>query len=262
MLTKRIIPCLDIDDGRVVKGVNFVNLRDAGDPVVLCEHYSASGADELVLLDITATSDSRQHILETASAVAAACFIPFTVGGGVRTVDDISQLLATGADRVAINSAGLANPEFITTAASQFGCQCIVVAIDVRRSDDAWHVFSHGGRIDTGRDALSWAIEARDRGAGELLVTSMDADGTKAGCDNEITRLISESVDIPVIASGGIGTREHFRDAITEGQADAVLAASVFHYGELTIGEVKAFLDDIGVPVRPLSESYISGANQ
>lgn len=254
MLTKRIIPCLDVKDGRVVKGVNFVSLRDAGDPVEAGAAYSREGADELVFLDITATSDARKTVADMVRRVAKEVFIPFTVGGGIRTVEDMRAILREGADKVSVNSAAVKNPDLIREGAEKFGSQCITVAIDAKRRtkdpSDGWTVVIAGGRIDTGIDALAWAKKAESLGAGEILLTSMDCDGTKAGYDIPLTRSIAESVDIPVIASGGAGTKEHFYDALTEGGADAALAASLFHFRELTIREVKEYLAGRGVPVR------------
>ena len=252
MFTKRIIPCLDVKDGRVVKGVNFVNLKDAGDPVEIAQVYDRVGADEVVFLDITASSDQRNTVVDMVRRVAERVFIPFTVGGGIRTVEDFRLLLREGADKISVNSAALMNPRLIADAADKFGSQCVVVAIDARRRDDqsGWNVFKNGGRIDMGIDALEWAAKAEKLGAGEILLTSMDADGTKAGYDLELTRAIAETVDIPVIASGGAGTLEHFYDALTEGKADAALAASLFHYKELEIREVKEYLRGRGVAVR------------
>ena len=252
MHTKRIIPCLDVTDGRVVKGVNFVNLRDAGDPVEIASAYDKAGADELVFLDITASSDRRSTVVDLVRAVASRVFIPFTVGGGIRTVDDIRNILREGADKISVNSAALANPELISEGAEIFGSQCMVVAIDARRRPDksGWNVFSHGGRYDTGRDALAWACEAERLGAGEILLTSMDCDGTKAGYDIELTKEISSALSIPVIASGGAGCAEHFYDALTEGGADAALAASLFHYKELEINALKKELRSKGISVR------------
>ena len=237
MFTKRIIPCLDVNAGRVVKGVNFVDLRDAGDPVEIAAAYDKAGADELVFLDITATSDARGTVVDMVRKVAEKVFIPFTVGGGIRTVDDFKMLLREGADKISINSAAINNPTLISEAADKFGSQCVVVAIDARRRADGsgWNVYKNGGRIDTGLDAIEWAIQVHKLGAGEILLTSMDCDGTKAGYDLDITRLIAENVSIPVIASGGAGTKEHFYDALTAGKADAALAASLFHYKELEI---------------------------
>lgn len=252
MYTKRIIPCLDVNAGRVVKGVNFVNLRDAGDPVAIAAAYDRAGADELVFLDITASSDARDTVTDMVEAVAEQVFIPFTVGGGIRTVDDFKKILRAGADKVSVNSAAISHPELISEAALKFGSQCVVVAIDARRREDGkgWHVYKNGGRIDTGVDAVEWAIKAFRGGAGEILLTSMDQDGTKAGYDLELTRIISENVNIPVIASGGAGTKEHFYEAFTEGKADAALAASLFHFKELEIRELKEYLAQKGVPVR------------
>ena len=251
MLTKRIIPCLDVNDGRVVKGINFVELRDAGDPVEVGKAYSEAGADELVFLDITATSDARETVVDLVRKVAEQIFIPFTVGGGIRTVQDMRDVLREGADKVAVNSAAINNPDLISESAQKFGSQCVVVAIDAkRRPDGGFTVYKNGGRIDTGRDAIEWAMEAEKRGAGEILLTSMDGDGTKEGYDLELTKAISSRVSIPVIASGGAGNCEHFYEALTEGGADAALAASLFHYKELEIKEVKEYLRDKGVPVR------------
>lgn len=252
MFTKRIIPCLDVKDGRVVKGVNFVDLKDAGDPVEIAKAYDKAGADEVVFLDITASSDSRNTVVDMVRRVAANVFIPFTVGGGIRTVDDFKNLLREGADKISINSSAIANPDLISDAADKFGSQCVVVAIDAKKREDnsGWNVYKNGGRIDVGLDAIEWAIEAEKRGAGEILLTSMDCDGTKAGYDIELTRLISEAVNIPVIASGGAGTKEHFYDALTTGGADAALAASLFHYKELEIRELKEYLRDKGISVR------------
>ena len=252
MLTKRIIPCLDVNDGRVVKGVNFVNLQDAGDPVEIAKAYDKAGADEVVFLDITASSDNRKTVVDMVRAVAAKVFIPFTVGGGIRTVDDFKILLREGADKISFNSSAINRPELITEAAEKFGSQCVVVAIDAKRRPDGsgWNIYKNGGRIDVGIDAVEWAKKAERLGAGEILLTSMDCDGTKAGYDIELTRAIAKSVSIPVIASGGAGTLEHFYDALTDGKADAVLAASLFHYKELEIKEVKKYLADRGIPVR------------
>lgn len=251
MYTKRIIPCLDVNNGRVVKGVNFVNLRDAGDPVEIAAAYDKAGADEVVFLDITASSDSRKTVVDMVRAVAERVFIPFTVGGGIRTVDDFKLLLREGADKISINSSAINNPRLIADAADKFGSQCVVVAIDARRRPDGgWNIYKNGGRIDVGIDAVEWAIKANELGAGEILLTSMDADGTKAGYDLELTRTISENVSIPVIASGGAGNMEHFYDALTEGKADAALAASLFHYKELEILDLKKYLRDKGVSVR------------
>lgn len=252
MFTKRIIPCLDVHNGRVVKGVNFVNLRDAGDPVEIGAAYGRAGADELVFLDITASSDARATVVDMVRRVAETVFIPFTVGGGIRTVEDFRMILREGADKVSINSSAINTPRLISDAADKFGRQCVVVAIDARRRPDGsgWNVYKNGGRIDTGLDAVEWAVKADRLGAGEILLTSMDCDGTKAGYDNELTALIAESVSVPVIASGGAGTREHFYDALTAGKADAALAASLFHYKELEIMDLKRYLSDRGVSVR------------
>lgn len=250
MYTKRIIPCLDVHNGRVVKGVNFVNLRDAGDPVEIAAAYDKAGADELVFLDITASSDRRNTVVDMVRAVAEKVFIPFTVGGGIRTVDDFKAILREGADKVSVNSAAIDNPDFIKEASDKFGAQCVVLAIDAKRTPDGFHIFKHGGRIDTGIDAVEWAIKGCELGAGEILLTSMDADGTKAGYDLELTRIISENVSVPVIASGGAGSKEDFYDALTVGKADAALAASLFHYKELEIAEVKEYLKKKGVSVR------------
>jgi len=248
---KRIIPCLDVDGGRVVKGVNFVGLRDAGDPVEVARRYNEEGADELTFLDIGASHEGRDTIVDVVREVAKEVFIPLTVGGGIRKLDDIYNLLDVGCDKVSINSAAIKRPAFIEEGAKRFGSQCIVVAIDAKRVDEnRWHVFTHGGRNDTGIDAVEWAIEAYNRGAGELLVTSMDADGTKAGFDNALNRAISDKVDIPVIASGGAGTMEHMKEAFTVGHADAALAASIFHFREIDIMELKRYLHDEGIPVR------------
>lgn len=252
MLTKRIIPCLDVHNARVVKGVNFVNLQDAGDPVEIAAAYDKAGADELVFLDITASSDNRNTVVDMVRRVAEKVFIPFTVGGGIRTVEDFKMLLREGADKISINSSAINTPRLISDAADKFGRQCVVVAIDARRRADGsgWNVFKNGGRIDTGLDAVEWAIKADRLGAGEILLTSMDCDGTKAGYDDELNRIIAESVFVPVIASGGAGTMEHFHSALTEGKADAALAASLFHYKELEIMELKRYLSEKGVPVR------------
>jgi len=251
MHTKRIIPCLDVKDGRVVKGINFVDLKDAGDPVSVAKAYDEAGADEVVFLDITASSDNRDTVVDMVRAVAANVFIPFTVGGGIRTVEDFKLLLREGADKISINSSAIDNPNLISEAASQFGSQCVVVAIDAKRRDDGgWNIYKHGGRIDCGIDAVNWAIEAEKRGAGEILLTSMDCDGTKAGYDVKLTKAISDAVSIPVIASGGAGLKEHFYDALTIGGAEAALAASLFHYKELEISELKEYLRDRNVPVR------------
>ena len=252
MFTKRIIPCLDVNDGRVVKGINFLNLRDAGDPVEVAAAYDKAGADEVVFLDITASSDHRATVVDMVRKVAEKVFIPFTVGGGIRTVEDFKVLLREGADKISINSSAINTPELIGNAADKFGSQCVVVAIDARRREDGsgWNVYKNGGRIDTGLDAVEWAMKANRLGAGEILLTSMDCDGTKAGYDIELTRQIADNVSIPVIASGGAGTKEHFYEALTEGHADAALAASLFHYKELEIMDLKNYLADRGVSVR------------
>ena len=252
MLTKRIIPCLDVHNGRVVKGVNFVDLRDAGDPVEIAAAYDAAGADELVFLDITASSDARKTVVDIVRRVAEKVFIPFTVGGGIRTVDDFKALLREGADKISINSSAINRPELISEAAEKFGSQCVVVAIDAKRRADGsgWNIYKNGGRVDVGLDAVEWARTAERLGAGEILLTSMDCDGTKAGYDIALTSAIAESVGIPVIASGGAGTKEHFYDALTAGGADAALAASLFHYKELEIRDLKAYLGTRGLPVR------------
>ena len=252
MFTKRIIPCLDVNNGRVVKGTSFVNLRDAGDPVAVAAAYDKAGADEVVFLDITASSDHRATVVDMVRKVAEKVFIPFTVGGGIRTVEDFKVLLREGADKISINSSAINTPELIGNAADKFGSQCVVVAIDARRREDGsgWNVYKNGGRIDTGLDAVEWAMKANRLGAGEILLTSMDCDGTKAGYDIELTRQIADNVSIPVIASGGAGTKEHFYEALTEGHADAALAASLFHYKELEIMDLKNYLADRGVSVR------------
>ena len=252
MFTKRIIPCLDVNAGRVVKGVNFVDLKDAGDPVEIAKAYDQAGADELVFLDITASSDARGTVVDMVRKVAECVFIPFTVGGGIRTVDDFRALLREGADKISINSSAINTPELIREAADKFGSQCVVVAIDAKRRADGsgWNIYKNGGRIDVGIDAMEWAKKVESLGAGEILLTSMDCDGTKAGYDVELTRLIAENVSVPVIASGGAGTKEHFYDALTEGKADAALAASLFHYKELEIMDLKNYLADRGVSVR------------
>lgn len=252
MHTKRIIPCLDVHAGRVVKGVNFVNLRDAGDPVEIGAAYDKAGADELVFLDITASSDARKTVVDMVRKVAQTVFIPFTVGGGIRTVEDFREILREGADKVSINSSAINTPDLISRAADKFGSQCVVVAIDARRREDGsgWNIYKNGGRIDVGIDAIEWAAKVEKLGAGEILLTSMDCDGTKAGYDIELTRQIAETVSIPVIASGGAGTMEHFYDALVDGKADAALAASLFHYKELEINEVKKYLQGRDVPVR------------
>ncbi len=252
MHTKRIIPCLDVKNGRVVKGINFVDLKDAGDPVSVAKAYDKAGADEVVFLDITASSDHRDTVVDMVRLVAANVFIPFTVGGGIRTVDDFKVLLREGADKISVNSAAIDNPQLISDAAKQFGSQCVVVAIDAKRREDGsgWNIYKHGGRLDCGIDAVEWAIEAEKLGAGEILLTSMDCDGTKAGYDIELTKAISDAVSIPVIASGGAGTMEHFYDALTTGGAEAALAASLFHYKEMEICDLKDYLADKNVPVR------------
>ena len=252
MFTKRIIPCLDVNDGRVVKGINFVNLRDAGDPVEVAAAYDKAGADEVVFLDITASSDHRATVVDMVRKVAEKVFIPFTVGGGIRTVEDFKVLLREGADKISINSSAINTPELIGNAADKFGSQCVVVAIDARRREDGsgWNVYKNGGRIDTGLDAVEWAMKANRLGAGEILLTSMDCDGKKAGYDIELTRQIADNVSIPVIEYGGAGTKEHFYEALTEGYADAALAASLFHYKELEIMDLKNYLADRGVSVR------------
>ncbi len=252
MHTKRIIPCLDVKDGRVVKGINFVNLRDAGDPAEVSSAYDKAGADEVVFLDITASADSRATQLEWVRQVASKVFIPFTVGGGIRTVDDFKAILREGADKISINSAAIMNPKLISDAAEKFGSQCVVVAIDAKRraNGEGWTIYKNGGRVDMGIDAVEWARTAEKMGAGEILLTSMDCDGTKAGYDIELTKAISQTVGIPVIASGGAGTLEHFYEALTDGGAEAALAASLFHYKELEIKEVKEYLRSKGVSVR------------
>lgn len=252
MHTKRIIPCLDVKEGRVVKGVNFVNLRDAGDPARVAAAYDRKGADEVVFLDITASSDARSTQLEWVRQVAGQVFIPFTVGGGIRTVEDFKLLLREGADKISVNSAAIMNPRLISEAADKFGSQCVVVAIDAKKRADqsGYNIYKNGGRVDMGMDAVEWAIEAERMGAGEILLTSMDCDGTKNGYDLELTRMVSSAVNIPVIASGGAGTLRHFHEALTEGGAEAALAASLFHYKELEIRQVKEYLQEKGVPVR------------
>lgn len=252
MFTKRIIPCLDVHNGRVVKGVNFVNLRDAGDPVEIAAAYDKAGADEIVFLDITASSDARKTVVDMVRRVAENVFIPFTVGGGIRTVKDFKVLLREGADKISINSSAINRPELISEAADKFGSQCVVVAIDARRRADGsgWNIYKNGGRVDVGIDAVEWAEKVCRMGAGEILLTSMDCDGTKAGYDIELTRSIAEAVSVPVIASGGAGTKEHFYEALTEGKADAALAASLFHYKELEIRELKEYLKEKGLSVR------------
>ena len=252
MFTKRIIPCLDVHNGRVVKGVNFVDLKDAGDPVQVGAAYGLLGADELVFLDITASSDARTIKLDMVKKVAETVFIPFTVGGGIRTIEDFKLILREGADKIAVNTAAILNPTLITEAAEKFGRQCVVVAIDAKRRSDGsgWNIYKNGGRVDMGIDAVEWAMKADELGAGEILLTSMDCDGTKNGYDIELTRMISENVSVPVIASGGAGTKEHFYEALTDGKADAALAASLFHYKELEIKDVKEYLREKGISVR------------
>lgn len=254
MRVARVIPCLDVDGGRVVKGVNFVGLRDAGDPVELAARYDAEGADELVFLDITASSDDRATTVDMAARVAEAVFIPFTVGGGIRSVADASRLLRAGADKVSVNTAAVQRPELISEIAEVFGQQCVVVAIDakVRSAPAGWEVFLHGGRTPTGNDVVGWARRAVEAGAGEILLTSMDRDGTRAGFDLELTRAVADAVSVPVIASGGVGTLEHLADGVTEGHAEAVLAASIFHFGEHTVAEAKRLMADRGISVRPV----------
>jgi imidazole glycerol-phosphate synthase subunit HisF len=255
MLAKRIIPCLDVTAGRVVKGVNFVSLRDAGDPVEIARRYDEQGADELTFLDITASSDQRDIILHVIEAVAEQVFIPLTVGGGVRKVEDVRRLLNAGADKISINTSAVQNPQLVADASGRFGSQCIVVAVDARRrqADDpaqGWEVYTHGGRTPTGLDAVEWARRVAELGAGEILLTSMDRDGTKQGFDLELTRAVSDAVPVPVIASGGVGTLQHLADGVLKGRADAVLAASIFHYGEFTVGQAKAYMAGQGIPMR------------
>ncbi|MDP8214431.1 MAG: imidazole glycerol phosphate synthase subunit HisF [Candidatus Euphemobacter frigidus] len=250
MLAKRIIPCLDVKDGRVVKGVNFIDLRDAGDPVEQAKFYETEGADELVFLDITASTEERKTIVELARRTADQVFMPFTIGGGIRGIDDIRAILKAGADKISINTSAVRDPELISRSAARFGNQCIVVAIDAKRRKGGWEVFTHGGRIPTGRDAVGWAREAEERGAGEILLTSMDRDGTLSGYDLDLTRTISRAVNIPVIASGGAGTLEHLYQGIVQGEAQAVLAASIFHFRTYSIGEAKAYLKERGVMIR------------
>ena len=252
MHTKRIIPCLDVNNNRVVKGTNFVNLRDAGDPVEVAKAYNKAGADELVFLDITASSDHRKTVVDMVRKVAEQVFIPFTVGGGIRKVDDFKALLREGADKISINSSAIMNPNLISEAADKFGSQCVVVAIDAKRREDVsgWNIYKNGGRVDMGMDAVEWAMKADRLGAGEILLTSMDCDGVKKGYDIELTKIIADNVSIPVIASGGAGSKEHFYDALTTGHADAALAASLFHYKELEIMDLKHYLDEKGVSVR------------
>ncbi len=253
MYAKRVIPCLDVKNGRVVKGVSFVNLRDAGDPVECAVAYDKKGADELVLLDITATHEGRGTMVDIVTRVAKSIFIPFTVGGGIRTTDDFKELLRAGADKISVNSAAVRNPDLINEAAQKFGSQCVVCAIDAkRRAEGGWEVYLNGGRLPTGIDAVEWAKEAVSRGAGEILLTSMDCDGQKTGYDIELTKAVSEVVGVPVIASGGAGALEHFYDALTVGKADAVLAASLFHFNEIPIADLKAYLQKQGIPVRPV----------
>jgi len=249
-LAKRIIPCLDVDNGRVVKGVKFVDIRDAGDPVEVARRYNEEGADEITFLDITATSDNRETMVHVVEQVASEVFIPLTVGGGIRKAEDVLTMLNAGADKVAINSAAVFRPEFVREVTERFGSQCIVVAIDAKRVDDHWEIFTHGGRKPTGLDAIGWARKMADYGAGEILLTSMDRDGTKSGFDNELTRAVAEAVPIPVIASGGVGELQHLVDGVKVGGADAVLAASIFHFAEYTIAEAKRFMADQGVEVR------------
>ena len=251
MRSVRVIPCLDVDAGRVVKGVNFVDLRDAGDPVELAARYDAEGADEVVFLDITASSSARDTIVDVATRTAEQCFIPFTVGGGIRGVEDARRLLRAGADKVSVNTAAVSRPQVVTELSDEFGAQCVVVAIDARRAPGGFEVFTHGGRKPTGLDAVSWAAECQRLGAGEILLTSMDCDGTKDGYDVELTRAVSEACDLPVIASGGAGTLDHLVDGAVEGKADAVLAASIFHFGEFTVAEAKAHMAAAGITVRP-----------
>jgi cyclase len=266
MLTRRVIPCLDVDNGRVVKGVSFVDIRDAGDPAELAAFYNAEGADELIFLDITASSDARNTMIDVVEKVSSEVFIPLTVGGGIRSVDNMRQMLEAGADKVAVNSAAVANPQLIEDCAKEFGAQCVVLAMDVKRVDNPviselegygsvpaeaiWQVYTHGGRRPTALDAVKWARLVTELGAGELLVTSMDADGQKTGYDNELLSIISDSVTVPVIASGGAGKLDHFYDALVEGKSDAVLAASLFHFGELRVSEVKSYLAERGIPMR------------
>ncbi len=251
MLTKRVIPCLDVHAGRVVKGVNFVDLKDAGDPVEIAKAYDEAGADELIFLDITASADARNIILSLVEKTAEQVFIPFTVGGGIKTVDDFKEILRAGADKISVNSAAIRRPELISEAAYKFGSQCVVVAIDAKRKEDGnYTIYLNGGRVDTGIDAIEWAMQVEKLGAGEIMLTSMDADGTKNGYELTLTRAVSDAVSIPVIASGGAGALPHFRDAITIGGADAVLAASLFHYNELTISELKNYLHSENIPVR------------
>lgn len=257
MLTKRVIPCLDVHAGRVVKGINFINLKDAGDPVEVAKMYNAAGADEVVFLDITASAHGRDTMIDVVARTAEEVFIPLTVGGGIRCVEDFREILKVGADKISINSAALKRPELINEASWKFGSQCVVVAVDAKRRDNGgWDVYLNGGRVNTGKDAVRWVIEAEKRGAGEILLTSMDADGTKDGYDIALTKAVTDAVNIPVIASGGAGTMEHFCEVIKKGNADAVLAASLFHYHEMTIKEVKDYMDSEGIPVRPVVEEF------
>lgn len=249
-LAKRIIPCLDVDKGRVVKGVNFVNIRDAGDPVEVSRRYNEQGADEITMLDITATHEGRDTMIDTVSAIAGQVFIPLTVGGGIRTLDDIRTMLRAGADKVSINSAAIHNPEFVREASQRFGAQCIVIAIDAKRVGDHWEIFTHGGRKPTGIDAVEWARKMESYGAGEILLTSMDRDGVKSGFDLELTRAVADATRIPVIASGGVGNLEHLAEGVLNGHADAVLAASIFHFGEYSIAEAKDVMADHGIEMR------------
>ena len=249
-LAKRIIPCLDVDKGRVVKGVNFLNIRDAGDPVEVARRYNEQGADEITMLDITATHEGRSTMIETVKAIAGQVFIPLTVGGGIRTIDDIRDMLNAGADKVSINSAAIVNPEFVRQASERFGAQCIVVAIDAKQVDDHWEIFTHGGRKATGINAVDWAIQMADYGAGEILLTSMDRDGVKSGFDLPLTRAIADAVPVPIIASGGVGNLTHLAEGVLTGHADAVLAASIFHFGEYSIAEAKAHMAERGIEMR------------
>ena len=253
MKVARVIPCLDVDNGRVVKGTNFVDIRDAGDPVELAQRYDDQGADELVFLDITASSDDRDTTVEMVHQVADQVYIPFTVGGGIRTIEDARRMLRAGADKVSVNTAAVQRPELITEIAAEFGAQCVVCAIDAKRRDGGWEVYVHGGRTPTGIDAVGWAVDAVERGAGEILLTSMDRDGTREGFDLELTGTIADAVSVPVIASGGVGTLDHLVEGVAEGGADAVLAASIFHFGEHTVAEAKALMSDAGIVVRPPS---------